>query len=68
MDNVLVKFIKIMYEQAKMSKDSLDIHLYIANCVGACAYEHMRTGERLAFNLWKNEWSEKFNKLLENNS
>lgn len=68
MDNALVEFIKIMYEQAETSKDSLDINLYIANCVGACAYERIRIGDRFTFDLWNNEWNEKFCKLLENNS
>ena len=66
MDNVLTDFINIMYKQAAMSKDSLDIHLYIANCVGACIYSYMQTGERFAVDLWNNEWKEKFYKLLEN--
>lgn len=68
MDNALTDFIKIMYEQAEMSKDSLDIHLYIANCVGACVYEYMKTGKRFAVDLWNYGWKEKFYKLLENNT
>lgn len=46
MNNTLIYFIKIMYEQAELSKDSFDIQLYIANCVGACIYDYMQTGER----------------------
>ena len=65
MNNTLIYFIKIMYEQAELSKDSFDIHLYIANCVGACIYDYMQTGERDAIDLWNSEWKEKFYKLLE---
>ena len=65
MGNALVDFIEIMYKQAEISKDSLDIHLYIANCVGACIYEYMQTGERDAIDLWNSEWKEKFYKLLD---
>ena len=65
MDNALSDFIKIMYEQAEMSKDLFDIHLYIANCAGACMYEYIRTGEKFAIDLWNDEWKEKFYKLLE---
>lgn len=54
-----------MYEQAELSKDSFDIQLYIANCVGACIYDYMQTGERNAIDLWNSEWKEKFYKLLE---
>ena len=65
MDDVLSDFIKIMYKQAEMSKDLFDIHLYIANCAGACIYEYMRTGEKFAVDLWNDEWKEKFYKLIE---
>ena len=65
MDNTLVDFIEILYKQAEISKDSLDIHSYIANCVGACCYEYERTGDWDALNLWANEWKDKFAALLE---
>jgi hypothetical protein len=54
-----------MYEQAELSKDSFDIYLYIANCVGACIYDYMQTEERDAIDLWNSEWKEKFYQLLE---
>lgn len=65
MDKKLIKFVESQYAMAEQVNNSLDIEFYVANCVGACAYEYERTGDWDALNLWRDEWKKKFNKLLE---
>ena len=64
MDKKLVKFLEEAYQTATMCNDYFDARSYAYQAVGACCYEYERSGDMDAINIWRNEWREKFEKII----
>lgn len=64
MDKKLVKFIEQTYQMAQIACDANDVRLYADQVAGACCYEYERSGDMDAINIWRDEWREKFEKII----
>lgn len=64
MDKKLVTFLEEAYQMATMCNDYFDVRFYAAQASGACCYEYERSGDMDAINIWRDEWREKFEKII----